>query len=98
MCNNAMKENSESQKKVLEDYKVIREMTASLVEDNLMFFAYIKCYIDDGRAYALVAGKSGSYTVNNSSSCDLGFYLYPQKCPAKNGYTIMGNSGIKQNF
>jgi hypothetical protein len=50
----------------------------SLVDDNLRFFAYIKFYVDGGKKYALVAGKSGSYTVNNSSGCDLGFYLYPQ--------------------
>lgn len=55
----------------------------SLVDDNLMFFAYIKFYVDEGKKYALVAGKSGSYIVNNSSGCDLGFYLYPQKGPAK---------------
>ena len=55
----------------------------SLVDDNLMFFAYIKFYVDGGKKYALVAGKSGSYTVNNTSGCDLGFYLYPQKGPAK---------------
>lgn len=55
----------------------------SLIDNNLMFFAYIKFYIDDGNEYALVAGKSGSYTVNNSSGCDLGYYLYPQKGPAK---------------
>ena len=55
----------------------------SLVDDNLMFFGYIKFYVDGGKKYALVAGKSGSYTVNNSSGCDLGFYLYPQKGLAK---------------
>jgi hypothetical protein len=55
----------------------------SLVDDNLMFFAYIKFYVDDGKKYALVAGKSGSYTVNTSSGCDLAFYLYPQKGLAK---------------
>lgn len=55
----------------------------SLVDDNLMFFAYIKFYVDDGKKYALVAGKSGSYNVNNSSGCDLCFYLYPQKGSAK---------------
>lgn len=55
----------------------------SLVDDNLMFFAYIKFYLDKRKKYALVAGTSGSYIVNTSSGCDLGFYLYPQKGPAK---------------
>ncbi len=55
----------------------------SLVDDNLRFFAYIKFYTEGGKKYALVAGKSGSYTVNKSSGCDLGFYLCPQKGPAK---------------
>ncbi|MBZ9635075.1 hypothetical protein [Clostridium sp. FP1] len=55
----------------------------SLVDDNLMYFAYIKFYVGGEKKYALVAGKSGSYTVNNSSGCDLGFYLYPQKGSAK---------------
>ena len=54
-----------------------------LVDDNLKFFAYIKFYVDGGKKYALVAGKSGSYIVNNTSGCDLGFYLHPQKGCAK---------------
>lgn len=55
----------------------------SLVADRLFYFAYIKFYIYNDNEYALVAGKSGSYTVN-SSGCDLGFYQYPpQKGHAK---------------
>lgn len=55
----------------------------ALVHDKLMYFAYIKFYVDNGEKYALVAGKSGSYNVNKSSGCDLGFYVYPEKGPAK---------------
>lgn len=54
----------------------------SLVDNKLYYFAYVKFYLDNDNEYALVAGKSGSYTVN-SSGCDLGFYLYPQKGSAK---------------
>ena len=54
----------------------------SLVDESLKFFAYIKFYVDGERKYALVAGKSGSNTVN-SSGCDLGFSLDSQKDLAK---------------
>jgi len=54
----------------------------SLVDDNLKFFAYIKFYLDEGKRYALVAGKSGSYAVN-SSGCDLRFLKHPYKGEAK---------------
>ncbi len=69
-----------------------------LVDDNLMFFAYIKFYIDDGKKYALVAGKSGSYTVNNSSGCDLGFNLYPHKGPAKKWLCDNGKQWYQTKF
>jgi len=58
------------------------EFQKSLVNDKLFYFAYIKFYLDNDNEYALVAGKSGSYTVI-SSGCDLGFYEYPEKGPAK---------------
>ena len=43
------------------------------MEDQLENFAYIKFYFDDGKEYAIVAGKSGSLRVNKSSGCDLSF-------------------------
>jgi hypothetical protein len=50
-----------------------RKFQESLVNDKLLYFAYIKFYLDEGKKYALVAGKSGSKIVNTSSGCDLAF-------------------------
>lgn len=60
----------------------LNEFEQSLVDDKLYYFAYIKFYLDDGKEYALVAGKSGSRNVNNSGS-DVRFYVYPKKGAAK---------------
>lgn len=49
----------------------------SLEDENLYYFVYIKFYLDNGKKYALVAGKSSSNKVNQTG-CDLGFYEYPR--------------------
>ncbi|MCD2348548.1 hypothetical protein [Clostridium guangxiense] len=54
----------------------------SLKDANLFYFAYIKFYLNEGKEYALVAGKSGSYNVNYSGS-DVRFREYPKKGKAK---------------
>lgn len=48
---------------------------------GIKYFAYIKFYLDKGRKYALVAGKSGSKLVNEKS--DVSFLEYPKKGLAK---------------
>lgn len=56
----------------------------SLVDDGLEYFSYVKFYIgDDGKKYALVAGKSGSKSVNKSSGCDLSFSIKPEHGAAR---------------
>lgn len=52
------------------------EFQKYLEAKNLYYFAYIKFYLDNGKKYALVAGKTGSRKVN-SSGCDLAFREYP---------------------
>lgn len=59
-----------------------KEFEQSLIDDNLYYFAYIKFYLNDGKEYALVAGKSGSLNVNYTGS-DVRFREYPEKGEAK---------------
>lgn len=48
---------------------------------GIKYFAYIKFYLNNGKKYALVAGKSGSKLVNVKS--DISFLKYPEKGLAK---------------
>lgn len=50
-----------------------------LVYLGLKYFAYIKFYIgSDGKKYGIVAGKSGSKSVNPWGGCDLSFSEHPK--------------------
>lgn len=64
------------------EYGKYNEFEQSLVDDKLYYFAYIKFYLDNGKEYALVAGKSGSRNVNAGGS-DVKFRVYPYKGKAK---------------
>ncbi len=58
------------------------EFEKSLVDGNLHYFTYIKFYLDNGKKYALVAGKTGSRNVNSRGS-DVRFREHPYEGAAK---------------
>ena len=59
--------------KDLDDIKPGENFQKKLKEIDLGYFAYIKFFIDNGEAYGIVAGKTGSYSVNKSQGTDVSF-------------------------
>ncbi|WP_097006360.1 hypothetical protein [Lacrimispora amygdalina] len=63
-------------------YGKYNEFEQALVDGKLYYFAYIKFYLDNGKKYALVAGKTGSRNVNSRGS-DVRFREHPYEGAAK---------------
>lgn len=70
----------------------------SLVDDNLMFFAYIKFYLDGGKNMPWLLVKVVRILLIIVLVVILDFIYIHKKVLQKNGYMTMKSSGAKQKF